>query len=539
MARNATSATLFTGGKLWSPAEWAAPRAADLLVRNGRIVALGTDLAQPADADVVDLAGGTLLPAFADGHAHPLQAGLEALFAPVRGESIESILTGVREWATEHPDAEWIYGGGFDLTLASGGVFDSHWLDAVVADRPVVLHAMDYHTLWCNSEALRRAGLTSDTPEPADGEIVRRPDGSPIGTLREWGATDPVFAVMPEQDPEQQVRAIDHATKRCAAAGLTWIQDAWVDPADAHAYVAAAARGALNVRVNLALRADPATWRVQVPNFTGLRAHVDDIGHPRLTARTVKFFVDGVIESGTAAMLEPYLDCAHSRGLPNWQQRELVAAVAAFSAAGFQVHLHAIGDAAIRNALDAIEASADVIARGDLRPVIAHLQVIDPADLGRFSELGVIACFQPLWAQPDSTQEVLTTPRIGPERAALQYPMGTLSTAGALLSFGSDWPVTDLAPLAGIATAVTRQTPGGEPEGGWYPHERMDLRAALRAYTRGTAALGFRDDAGLLEPGSVADLVWLGVDLTTSTAATVGQLRESPVLGTWLAGERI
>jgi predicted amidohydrolase YtcJ len=337
-----------------------------------------------------------------------------------------------------------------------------------------------------------------------------------------------------------QVEALRAATMAAAAAGLTWMQDAWVEPYEVPIYLSALRAGALRVGINLAFRADPAHWRSQVPLFSGLRDEVTAAGTAipgrpgEVTGRTVKFFVDGVIESGTASMLAPYLDCPHSSGMPLWTRPELAAAVAAFSAGGFQVHLHAIGDAAVRDALDAIEQSAEMIARRDLRPVIAHLQVIDPADLGRLASLGVIACFQPLWAQPDPLQEVLTIPRIGPARAALQYPIGSVIASGAPVSFGSDWPVTDLAPTEGIATAVTRQTPDGAPEGGWYPEERIDLRSALTAYTAGVAYQASRD-AGRLTAGAVADLVWLGADLRS---ADPNVLRSAPVLGTWAAGVR-
>ncbi len=531
---------LFRGGLVWSPADQPTAASGELLVVDGRIAAVGLDLPVPVGAELVELAGGTLLPAFGDGHAHPLQAGVERGFAPVRGASLASIYAGVTDWAAEHPEAEWIYGGGFDLALTDDGVFDAYWLDAVIADRPVVLRAVDYHTLWCNSEALARSGLTALTPDPADGTIVRRADGTPRGTLREWGATGPVFAAMPALGQEIQIEALRTATASAAAVGVTWMQDAWVEPNEVPVYLSALRAGALSVGVNLAFRAEPTDWRSQVPLFSGLRAEVSAAGSPpagrpgRVTARTIKFFVDGVIESGTASMLAPYLDCPHSSGMPLWTRPELDAAVAAFSAAGFQVHLHAIGDAAVRDALDAIEQSADVIADGDLRPVIAHLQVIDPVDLGRLATLGVIACFQPLWAQPDPLQEVLTVPRIGPERAARQYPIHSVLASGAPVSFGSDWPVTDLTPAEGIATAVTRQTPDGVPEGGWYAEERIDLRSALAAYTAGVAYQAFRN-AGRLTVGAAADLVWLGADLRTADPAV---LRSAPVLGTWAAGVR-
>ena len=525
---------LFSGGSVWDPARWPTPVVGDLLVTAGRIAAVGVDLPVPVGARQVDLEGGTLLPAFADGHAHPLQAGLEAQSIPVRDRDLAGVLEGVRQWAAGHLGVEWLYGGGFDPALTPDGVFDAHWLDAAVADRPVVLQASDYHTLWCNSLALRRAGITTDTPEPPDGHIVRRSDGSPIGTLREWGATAPVLAALPAPDRASKLAALAEATARCAATGLSWVQDAWVEPDDIPAYLAAAGAGMLAVGVNLALRADPAGWRGQVAEFAALRAQVEAAGHRRLTARTVKFFVDGVIESGTAALLSPYLDCPHSSGIPHWAGDELVAAVAAFSAAGFQVHLHAIGDAAVRETVDAIQASRSVIEQGDLRPVIAHLQLIDPVDLPRLAELGVIGCFQPLWAQPDPSQEVLTAPRLGPDRTARQYPIKAVLDSGAVVSFGSDWPVTDLAPLPGLVTAVTRQTPAGQPPGGWVPEQRLDLRSALTAYTAGAARQGFRDDAGTLAVGAVADLVWLGADLTGDPVG----LRDAPVRGTWLAGAR-
>jgi predicted amidohydrolase YtcJ len=530
------SSVLFVGGRLWSPADWPAPQALELLVEEDRIVAIGDRLDGPTEVERVDLRGGTLLPAFGDGHAHPLQAGLEARFAPVRGNSLAAVIQGVVGWAIEHPESDWVYGGGFDLSLAEQGIFDARWLDAALSDRPVVLRANDYHTLWCNTEALRRSGIGSGTPEPIGGEIVRRADGSPNGTLREWGATDPVFAAMPKPALDLQVEAITSATRRCAAVGLSWVQDAWVEPDDVEVYLAAVRGDGLEVDVNLALRADPDGWPDQVAEFGGLRQRVDDVGSSTLTVRTVKFFVDGVIESGTASMLEPYLDCPHSSGLANWSRSELTAAVAAFSGAGFQVHLHAIGDSAVRDALDAVEHSVAIIGVHDLRPVIAHVQVVDPVDLGRFRRLGVIACFQPLWAQPDATQELLTVPRIGPERAALQYPIRALADAGTAMSFGSDWPVTELAPLSGLVTAVTRQTTAGVPPRGWYPEQRVDLRAAFAAYTRGVALQGFRDDAGLLAAGQRADLVWLDADLR---GADPWLVRRARVVGTWRAGRRI
>ncbi|NJC70564.1 amidohydrolase [Planosporangium thailandense] len=527
--------TAFVGGLVWT--HGTGPIAADVLVANGRIVhvgALSADQLETA-SEVVDLAGGTLLPGFGDGHAHPPFGGLEPQFADVRQDSIEGIVRSVGRYAEANPGLDWIQGWGFDLSLAPAGRFDARWLDEAVPDRPVVLRASDYHTAWCNSEALRRAGITAATPQPQDGEIVLREDGSPLGTLREWGATNLVFDLLPELEHEQVVLALDDATRRFAEAGVTWVQDAWTEPDTVGAYLAAARRGALHTRLNMAFRADPATWRDQVKTFVDRRAEVESAGHDLLTARTVKFFADGVLESGTASLLEPYCDCPHSHGVPNWSADELTAAVTAFDALGFQTHIHAIGDAAVRDALDAIAAATATNPRWDRRPVLAHVQVVHPRDLPRFAELGVIACFQPLWAKLGPVQRALTIPRLGPERSRLQYPIGGIVRSGAPISFGSDWPVTDLNPLVGLTTAVTRQTAAGEPAGGWLPEERLDLPHAVAAYTKGSAYQAFLDDTGAIQVGNRADLCWVMADLREPDLAKLPHAR---VLGTWVDGRR-
>ncbi|MYW00431.1 amidohydrolase family protein [Streptomyces sp. SID3343] len=507
-----------------------------LAVRDGRIVALGAEaLASDAD-EVVELGAGLLLPAFGDGHAHPLFGGLEHFGPQLKGlASVTEIAAEVGRWAAEHPDEEWIVGASYDPTLVSGGEFDARWLDAAVADRPVVLRAYDYHTVWCNTEALRRAGVTDTTPEPRLGWIVRRPDGSAMGTLREWHACDLVLDRVPGRPVDELVDALRVAGEVYASAGLTWVQDAWVEPEMVSAYVEASRRGALSFRANLAFRADPDRWHGQRFEFVAARRRVEAEGGPLLSARTVKFFADGVIEGGTAAMLEPYCDAPHSCGMPVWPPAALAEAVAAFDADGFQVHIHAIGDAGVRAALDAIEAAVAANPAWDRRPVIAHVQLVHPADLPRFAALGVIANFEPLWAQLDPLQTELTVPRVGAERGDLQYPMRGVLDSGAPLSFGSDWPVSSHQPLAGIQIAVTRRTFEGTPAEGWTPGERLTVDQALDAYTGGVAYQAFADDRRVLAVGAPADLVWLSADPRTADPMT---LRDITVKGTWLAGER-
>lgn len=278
-------------------------------VRGGRIVALGADAEalSPMADELIDLDGGYLGPAFGDGHAHPLFGGLEDDGPPIRScRSVAEIITCVREWAASHPEAEWIIGASYDSTLTHDGLFDARWLDEAVPDRPVVLRAMDYHTAWVNSAALAVSGVTAASAEPALGRVVRRPDGAPLGTLQEPGAVDLVLDHAPKATEAARAAALARASARFASAGVTWVQDAWVEPAHVGSYLVAFEQQQLSTRLNLAFRAAPERWRGQLADFTAARDRVRALNSTMLEARTVKFFVDGVIESGTAAMLEPY-----------------------------------------------------------------------------------------------------------------------------------------------------------------------------------------------------------------------------------------
>ncbi|MBM7503116.1 amidohydrolase [Agromyces aurantiacus] len=508
--------TYFHGGTVWTGA--GADEGA-LLVRDGRVEAVGAAAeaaASGADA-VVDLDGGFLMPSFGDGHAHPMFGGLEAEGPNVRAcGSVAEIVAEVRRYAQEHPELEWITGASYDGSLAAAGLFDARWLDEAVADRPVMLRAWDYHTVWVNSKALELAGIDAATPEPELGEIPRREDGTPLGTLREWGAVDLVTAVMPPREIETGVRALERAGRYFLERGVTWVQDAWVEPADLEVYLAAAASDALPVRFNLAFYADPRRFADELPGMLAARGRVEASGSPLLTAHTVKFFADGVVENETGALLEPYCSGLHSHGMSVWGAERLAEAVRSADAAGFQVHVHAIGDAAVRQALDAIERAIEANGPRDRRPVIAHAQLVDDADLARFAQLGVIANMQPLWAQLDALMTVLTVPRLGQERADRQYRMRSLASTGAVLAFGSDWPVSSGDPRDGLAIAASRRTVDGEPAGGWTPHEIVPMEAALSAYTAAVAHQALADSVdapwGRIVPGASADLAWLARD---------------------------
>ena len=532
------SSTLFTGGTIWT----GDGDTDALLVTDGVVTATGR-AAQRDDAHVVDLGGGFLMPSFGDGHAHPLYGGLEAVGPAVRAcDSVDEIVTAVRRYAEAHPDEEWIVGASYDGSLAPNGLFDARWLDAAVPDRPVVLRAWDYHTLWCNSAALQRAGITADTPDPPLGEIPHREDGSVLGTLREWGATDLMMRVMPARDEQVRIAALGTAADYYLARGVTWVQDAWVEPADVETYAAAARQDALRMRFNLALYADPRHFDEQVTQFAEQRRRVEAAGNALLTAHTVKFFADGVVENETGALLAPYCSGLHShsgdnRGMRNWEGDALAEAACRVDELGLQIHIHAIGDAAVRQALDAID---EVVRRNgprDRRPVIAHAQLVDDTDIDRFARLGVIPNMQPLWAQLDSLMTVLTIPRLGQERADRQYRIATLQRSGAALSFGSDWPVSSGAPLDGIAVAVSRRTADGEPEGGWTPQEILPVEQALSAYTAAVAAQAFAENRwGRMLPGAAADLVWLDRDPRRTAPL---ELPHIGVRATYLQGEPV
>lgn len=510
-----------------------------LAIAGNLIVAVGDEareLAAHPDSTVIDAGGRTIIPGIGDGHAHPLFAGLEMLGPDIRSSTTpEAIAAAVKTYADANPELEWIVGGSYDSAIVPGGVFDATWLDLV--DRPVVLNGSDYHTVWVNSEALRRAGITSDTPEPVLGRIVRRPDGSPMGTLQEYGAIDLIKAVMPAENVERMALAIKLASDHFIDLGVTWVQDAWVDPQHVDGYLAAAGNGFIRNRFNLALRAEPTMWRQQLHSFPLDRERIQAANHTLLTCNTVKFFADGVIENHTAAMIEPYTDRFEhdDRGIANWTQGELTSAAIEFDRLGFQLHIHAIGDMGNRLALNAFEEVARINGTRDRRGVIAHVQILEPSDLIRFVQLGVIANFEPYWAQLDSVMEELTLPRIG-HRSAHQYRIADLIESGANVTFGSDWPVTTPDWRSALEVGITRETEDGRPEGGWEPSQRVSPAQGLWAYTAAIGHQALSDNSGTLTPGSVADFVELSANPLETAPHELPSIR---VNSTWVDGKRI
>ena len=461
--------------------------------------------------EVIDLDGGFVLPGFIDGHAHPIFAGREARGPKVNNlQSVDEIKKEVAKYAKANPSESWIIGGAYEAAIVSGGDFDAHWLDEVVSDRPVVLHAVDHHTIWVNSKALEIAGISADTKNPDGGTIARREDGSPKGTLREPIAFDLILKHAPADSVESDLQAIKYACDELISAGVTTATECWVEPPMAEAYIAAAKSGALTIDMHLAFLVTPQNWQEQIAYIQEMRAQISKLPEPkRLKANTIKFLTDGALSSGTAAMLDPYLDNPESTGLKIWDDENLVAAISAYDLLKFQVHIHAIGDGAINQSLNAVENMVKKNPNWDRRPVIVHAQLIAPSDLARFKELGIIANFQPLWTYLDPMNKELIEPRIGAARNNRQYQLRTLLDLNTKISFGSDWPVTSHKPLEAIFIPVLRKVPGSSGEA-WSATEAITLEESLTSYTANAAYQLFDElEIGKLEAGMRANFVIL------------------------------
>ncbi|MBT2490262.1 amidohydrolase [Streptomyces sp. ISL-96] len=534
---------VFTGGPVLT-LDAARTRATTVAVTGDRVTAVGhdevRDLIGPK-AEVVDLAGKLLIPGFQDAHIHPVSAGLEMARCDLTAaRTAAETLAAVRAYAETHPEEEWITGGGWSMEAFAGGAPTKDLLDAIVPGRPVYLPNRDHHGAWANSRALALAGIDRTTPDPADGRIERDAHGEPTGLLQE-GAMDLVARLTPPSTPADRLAALLRAQRLLHSYGITAWQDAIVgtfgameDPADA--YVAAARDGSLTARVTGALWWDRERGAEQIPELVARRQELSD---GRFRAGSVKIMVDGVAETGTAALLTPYLDgCGcptANRGTSFIDPADLRRYVTELDALGFQAHFHALGDRAVREALDAVEAARSTNGWRDTRPHLAHLQVVHPDDIGRFRQLGATANIQPLWAAHEPQMDELTIPFLGPERAGHQYPFAALLRSGATLAAGSDWPVSSPDPLHGIHTAVNRVEPGGTGPV-FLPEQRIGLTAALAAYTAGSAHVNHLDDTGSVRAGSLADLVVLDRD---PYAAPPGEIAATRVARTYIGGQQV
>ncbi|MEI8056168.1 MAG: amidohydrolase [Actinomycetes bacterium] len=540
--------TVFVGGSLFTAGNVASQRGA-VALSGGRIAAIGSDreireLAS-ASTEVIDISNQLLMPGFQDSHIHPIMAGVTMLQCDLHdAESFEETVDRIRVYVESHPNADWITGGGWSMGFFPGGTPTRHTLDAIVSDRPVFLPNRDGHGAWVNTHALEIAGISAATTDPADGRIEREPDGFPSGTLHE-GAMGLVQRHVSKSSTADQYAGLLEAQRVLFSYGITGWQDAAVGEIFGEedllpVYLKAAAAGDLRARVVGALWWDRARGAEQIPDLIDRRAEAT-VG--RFRGTSVKIMQDGVAENFTAAMTEPYLDeCGchtDNSGLSFVDPIALRGYVTQLDAAGFQVHFHSLGDRAVREALDAIEAALAANGPTDNRHHLAHIQVVHPEDIPRFARLNATANAQPLWAAHETQMDLLTIPFLGEPRSSWQYPFADLLRAGSRLAAGSDWPVSTAEPMQGIHVAVNRAGYGatGSDAEALYGHNALTLAEALTAYTLGSARVMHHDDVtGHLAEGAYADVIVLDRDPFASEQDLIGATQVSR---TYVQGELV
>ena len=535
---------VLTGGHVHT-VDPARPRAEAVAVRGERIVAVGSavdvDPLIGPSTRVIDLAGRLLLPGFQDAHVHPITAGVDRLQCDLRGaRGRDGVLAAIRAYVAAHPDDDWVIGSGWYMADFEHGTPRREDLDAIVSDRPAFIPNRDGHSTWVNSRALELGGVDRDTPDPAGGRIERDRDGTPTGTLHE-DAARLVERLIPPVTAEVLADGLRIGQAYLHSLGITAWQDAIVDAALESTYRRAAEAGWLTGRVEAAMWWDHERGDDQIEELVD-RSRTGSIS--RLRINSVKLMQDGVLETFTGAMIDPYLGPdgtpTTNRGISFIDPERLPGWVTKVDAAGLQPHFHAIGDRAVRECLDAVAAARAANGHTDTRPHIAHIQVIHPDDVPRFAALDVVANAQALWACHDDQLDVLTVPFLGPERTTWQYPFGSLLRTGARLAMGSDWGVSTPNPLEEMEVAVTRRVPMayyehdrfGEREP-FLPTEAMSLEAAIAAFTAGSAYVNHLDETGSIAVGKLADFAILDRDVLAPGAEPVSFAR---VIGTFVGG---
>lgn len=545
---NPTPDVLFVGGAVFDGTA-SLPRHSAVAVTGTTVSAVGgSELRDSADRHtrIVELDGALVTPGFIDSHIHPVEGGLERMRCDLSGATTATeYLALIADYAAANPKLPWILGGGWQVAAFPGGIPLAVDLDRVVGNRPVSLSNRDHHSTWVNSRALDLAGVRADTPDPLDGRIERDARGKPTGALHE-GARALVTRFIPRDTEDEEYRALMIAQDYLLSLGVTGWQDAIVGDYAGHTdtaatYLRAAVSGALKARVVAALWWDRTRGLEQLPELIERRASAN---HPRFSASTVKIMQDGVPENRTAAMIDPYFvagcRCEQGEdGISFIEPGALLAYTAALDAAGFQVHLHAIGDRAVREGLDAFAAARARNGPSANRHHIAHVQVIHPADITRFAELDVSVNMQALWANYEPQMVELTVPVLGAERVSWQYPFSDLWKSGAHFCAGSDWPVTTPDPWAALHVAVNRTLPTSSPDfnpRALNPGQALSLEQGLAAYTSGSARINRFEPAGSLSPGSTADLV---IADRNPFVLPLDDIASTRTVSTWINGHEV
>ncbi|HEY9679812.1 MAG TPA: amidohydrolase [Drouetiella sp.] len=526
-----TGAEIYTvnGSRSWAHA---------LAVKDGKFVFVGEDkpalrLVGPA-TKVLQMHGEMILPGFHDSHIHPIDSGIELSQCRLdEAISKADVLSAIAKYVKEHPTDPWILGGGWSLPLFPNACPLKEDLDKIIPDRPAYFGSQDAHSAWVNSAALKLAKIDKTTPNPSLGIIERKADGEPSGTLRE-SATDLVSALAPKPSDKDRQDGLLRTLKMAGQFGITSLQDANADEDSLRTYEQIGKSGNLTVRVVACLHVNPSSGAEQVNDFVKLR---EKYSSEYVRPTSAKIFADGVVESHTAALLEPYSDKPDTSGTLNFKTDQLNSIVNALDKANFQVHVHAIGDRAVNEALNALEFARKENGFNDNRHHIAHLELIKPADIARFRKLNVVANFQPFWAYKDPYITECTEPLLGPERTGRLYQINSVMKTGAVVAAGSDWSVTTMNPLDAIQIAVTRKELDDKKGAAWIPNERVSLPEILASYTINGAYINHQETVtGSIEAGKDADFIVLDKNLFVVDDADIHKVT---VLSTYLRGKPV
>lgn len=498
----------------------------------GKVVDVYTDTSfnDSGDIKIIDGQGKVMLPGLIDAHAHVMGLGFQQIHVNLAGiPSLEEALRQVEEYASDYPDLNWIEGRGWNHTHWDINRFPTaEELDKFENERPVWLTRVDGHAGWANSKAMELAGITAETEAPQGGEIIRDENGEPTGIFVD-AAMDLIASEIPEPTTRERKLAFNNALQQMRSHGLTSVHDAGIGIRDWQLYKSVADSGHLTTRIYAMISGTGATF-----DTLAQKGPIPSYKQDMLALQSVKIYADGALGSRGAAMINPYSDDPDNRGLLFASEGEMTNKILKTASAGYQTNVHAIGDRANRVVLNAFESVKDSLGNQGLRHRIEHAQIVSEKDIPRFKSLDIIASMQPTHSTSDLN---MAEDRVGPERIKGGYAWKTFIDQGTVVAFGSDFPVEDVNPFYGLYSAVTRQTQEGEPEGGWYPGERVSRAQALRSFTLDAAYAAHQEKVlGSLEPGKWADFILIDRDFFEIPDQEIWQ---TEVLESWVAGQKV
>jgi predicted amidohydrolase YtcJ len=506
------------------------PWAQSLAIRKGKIVAVGSDEQvarfRGIGTKMIDAGGKLVLPTFTDSHVHMADGGFSLTHVSLEeAKDVADIENRLRAYGSQHRDDKWILGRGWNYAMfAPATLPNKKVLDQLFPAIPVFLECYDGHTYWANSKALALAGINKSTPNPPNGEIVRDPaTGEATGALKE-SAGDLVAKVIPQPSHVDNLSAFRAAIKWANQNGIARVHSAGGDFEHLDVLQELRDDKQLSVRLQVAYKLEPSELHPE--NIAAIETARKKFRDAWIEVNSVKFFLDGVVESHTAALLDPYTDMPSTKGSLFWDPEKYKSAVVELDKRGLQLYTHAIGDYAVRTALDAYEFAEQTNHSKDHRNRVEHIETVSTVDIPRFAKLNVIASMQPLHSYPDEDTLDVWARNIGPDRASRAWVWKTIAQYGGHYSFGSDWPVVTLNPWEGIQTAVTRQTNDGKPPGGFVPSQRLTVAQAVEGYTIEAAYAGHREKSeGSLETGKVADVIVVDRNIFEIDPRTIDQTK--------------